>query len=56
MHRTSVKTLVKANDLQITYEGSALDTGEMNVRELAPALLAIGDLLTASTQVLRAIK
>jgi len=34
---------------RITYNGSALESSEMDVRELAPALLAIGDLLEAAT-------
>lgn len=37
---------------RITYDGPALATSEMDVRELAPALLAIGDLLEASTKAL----
>lgn len=37
---------------RITYDGSALDTHEMDARELAPALLAISDLLEASNRVL----
>ncbi|MBN3777749.1 hypothetical protein G3O06_09305 [Burkholderia sp. Ac-20345] len=35
-----------------TYDGPALESSEMDVRELAPALLAIGDLLDASTRAL----
>ncbi|MDP9581147.1 UNVERIFIED_ORG: hypothetical protein J2791_000428 [Burkholderia contaminans] len=37
---------------RVTYDGPALDSSEMDVRELAPALLAIGDLLEASTRAL----
>ena len=37
---------------RVTYDGPALESSEMDVRELAPALLAIGDLLEASTQAL----
>lgn len=38
--------------LAVKYEGSALDGGEISVRALAPALLALGDLFTeASLQV-----
>lgn len=34
---------------RITYDGPALETSEMDVRQLAPALLAVGDLLEAAT-------
>ena len=37
---------------RITYDGPALESSEMDVRELAPALLAFGDLLDASTRAL----
>src|SRR5690606_39214724 len=40
------------SDFRITYDGPALEMSEMDVRELAPALLAIGDLLTSATSVL----
>jgi hypothetical protein len=38
------------SEFRITYDGPALETSEMDVRELAPALLAIGDLLDAATR------
>lgn len=38
---------------RITYDGPALVAHEMDVRELAPALLAIGDLLDAATRALK---
>lgn len=39
---------------RITYDGPALITHEMDVRTLAPALLAMGELLDAATQALYA--
>ncbi|MUV29162.1 hypothetical protein GNZ24_31630 [Burkholderia thailandensis] len=38
------------SEFRITYDGPALETSEMDVRELAPALIAIGDLLEAATK------
>ncbi|QIM48966.1 hypothetical protein G9Q38_07120 [Pusillimonas sp. DMV24BSW_D] len=40
------------SDFRITFDGPALETSQMDVQELAPALLAVGDLLSASTQAL----
>ncbi|MDR0241011.1 MAG: hypothetical protein LBJ65_05335, partial [Burkholderia sp.] len=37
---------------RVTYDGPALESSEMDVRELAPALLAFGGLLDASTRAL----
>jgi hypothetical protein len=41
--------LMDMSTFRITYDGPALESSEMDVRELAPALLAIGDLLDAAT-------
>lgn len=38
------------SEFRITYDGPALETSQMDVRELAPALLAVGDLLEAATK------
>jgi hypothetical protein len=43
---------MKAAHFRVTYDGPALASHEMDVRELAPALLAAGDLLEAATRVL----
>jgi hypothetical protein len=41
---------------RITYDGTALASSEMDVNDLAPALLAIGNLLTAATEALSSDK
>lgn len=45
---------MKPEHFRITYDGPALELSEMDVDELAPALLAIGDLLNAATYALSA--
>lgn len=37
---------------RVTYDGPALEDSQMDVRDLAPALLAVGDLLEAATAAL----
>lgn len=43
---------MKPAQFRITFDGPALATHEMDVRELAPALLAVGDVLDAATRAL----
>lgn len=43
---------MKTAHFRVTYDGPVLAAHEMDVRELAPALLAAGDLLDAATRVL----
>lgn len=42
-------TIQAMSTFRITYDGPALYTSQMDVRELAPALLAVGDLLQSAT-------
>lgn len=43
---------MKPAQFRVTYDGPALAHHEMDVRELAPALLAVGDVLEAATRAL----
>lgn len=45
-------TMAAMSEFRITYDGTALASHTMDVRELAPALLAAGDLLDAATRAL----
>jgi len=38
-------------DIRLVYEGSAVESGVMDVRDLAPALLAFGNLIEATNRV-----
>jgi hypothetical protein len=39
-------------EFTLTYEGDAVDSGAMDVRDLAPALLAVGNLIDATNRVI----
>ena len=41
-----------ATSFQVSYDGPALESGRMDVRDLAPALLAVGELCQTSNHVL----
>jgi hypothetical protein len=49
--RVSSGTRVAETTFGITFDGPALATGRMPVRDLAPALLALGDLFTEASQI-----
>lgn len=40
------------NELEISYHGPALSSGQMNVRDLAPAMMAVGSLLESANELL----
>lgn len=44
--------MADTTSFQITYSGSALDNNEMDIRELAPALVAVADLLEESNAII----
>src|SRR5260221_11519648 len=44
--------MAQTEKFQITYDGPALQTNEMDVKDLAPALLAVGDLLEEANRYL----
>lgn len=50
--RAGYSAAMNATHFRVTYDGPALASHAMDVRELAPALLAAGDLLEAATRVL----
>lgn len=47
---------MKKEHFRISYDGSALTTHEMEVRSLAPALLALGDLIESANRVINGEK
>jgi hypothetical protein len=47
----AVGTLKSHAELALTYEGPAVDSGVMDVRDLAPALLSLGNLIEAANRV-----
>ncbi len=44
--------MAQKEEFQIIYDGSALENNEIDIRDLAPALLAVGDLLEEANKVL----
>lgn len=46
------KELAKRAVFEVAYEGPAVDEGVMDVRELAPALLALGDLVERTNKII----
>lgn len=47
-----LKAEVQQADLQIIFQGEAVEDGAMDVRELAPSLLALGDVFSSANAVL----
>jgi hypothetical protein len=47
-----MNVVAQKEQFQISYDGPALENNEMDVRDLAPALLAVGDALEEANCVL----
>ena len=43
---------MSSSQFWVAFEGSAVEDGEMDVRDLAPALLALGDVIQAANRAL----
>lgn len=56
MSQSNELTDMSSTILSVNYDGSALDTGEMDVAELAPALLALGKLFEEANRVINGDK